>query len=719
MKLTNRFILFFIFILLILLPGFLFGQDQKPVIKAQQITGKISLNGVLDEVEWEQASGIKSLTMVEPETGGTASLRTTVKILMDKRNIYVGIICYDDPENIVAYSKARDSELRGEDYVKFVFDTYLDGRTGFIFAVNPFGSRYDALVARIGESENSNWDAVWSAKAKINENGWSTEISIPVKTLSFNKNIDEWGFNIERKIQRKLEVDRWTAISRDIRLGQTSNAGLLTNLPDFNLGIGLIVRGSSNLNFSNSVDSDLKTKWHNSLDLTERFTPDITGQLTVNTDFAETEVDSRRTNLTRFPLFYPEKRDFFLQGADIYEFGMGLGYDIIPYFSRRIGLYKGQQVPLLVGGKLDGKVGRTNFSGLVTHMGEVDSLVPKTTLGVARVKQNIGKESNFGFLTTLGDPEGRENSFTAGVDFTYKTSYFRGDKNFLIGGWGLVNNRDSLSGDKSAFGVSIDYPNDLWDIYAGYKRIGNSFDPSLGFVPRKGVNMYRLGVDFMPRPNISFIRQFFFESSFRVVTDLSNFWESYRFFMAPFHFKLESGDRFEFNVMPVGEQLKEPFEIVDGVVIPAGPYHWMRYRVELETASKRKVNGQITWWFGGFYNGTLDQIELQLFLRPFSFLNFELSFERNLGYLPEGDFVQDLWAGRIMLNFSSDLQLSSFIQYDNDSRNLGSNTRLRWTFSPKGDFFVVYNHNMINDITDRWGYQSNQLILKLTYAIWL
>lgn len=719
MKLTNSFIKLFILSLLTLLPEVLLAQDQKPVIDALRISGKISLDGILNEAEWEQASEINSLTMVEPETGGSASLRTTIKILMDKRNIYLGIICYDDPDNVVAYSKARDSDLRGEDYVKFVFDTYLDGRTGYIFAVNPFGSRYDALVARLGESENSNWDAVWTAKAKINENGWSTEISIPVKTLSFNKNIDEWGFNIERKIQRKLEIDRWTAISKDIRLGQTSNAGLLTNLPDFNLGIGLILRGSSNLNFSKSAETDLKTKWHNSLDLTERFTPDITGQLTVNTDFAETEVDSRRTNLTRFPLFYPEKRDFFLQGADIYEFGMGLGYDIIPYFSRRIGLYNGQQVPLLVGGKLDGKVGRTNFSGLVTHMGEVDSLVPKTTLGVARVKQNIGKESNIGFLTTLGDPEGRANSFTAGLDFTYKTSSFRGDKNFLIGGWGLVNNRDSLSGDKSAFGISIDYPNDLWDIYAGYKRIGNSFDPSLGFVPRKGVNMYRLGVDFMPRPNISYIRQFFFESSFRFVTDLSNKWESYRFFMAPFHFKLESGDRFEFNVMPVGEQLKEPFEIVDGIVIPAGAYHWMRYRMELETASKRKINGQITWWFGGFYDGTLDQIELQLFLRPFSFLNFELSFEKNLGYLPEGDFVQDLWAGRIMLNFSSDLQLSSFIQYDNDSRNLGSNTRLRWTFSPKGDLFVVYNHNMINDITDRWAYQSNQLILKLTYAIWL
>ena len=720
MKLFSWLIHIIFFILLVLFPGFLFGQDQKPVFSVLQITGKISLDGVLDENEWMQAPSIVALTMVEPETGNQASLGTTVKVLMDKQNIYLGITCFeDDPENIVAYSKARDSDLGEEDYVKLVFDTYLDSRTGYIFAVNPFGSRYDALVARFGESENSNWDAVWSAKSRIHEKGWTTEIRIPVKTLTFNKKLKEWGFNIERRIHRKLEIDRWTAISKDIRLGQTSNAGLLTGLPDFNLGIGLIIRGSTNLNFSNSIEEDPKTKWHNSLDLTERFTPDITGQLTVNTDFAETEVDSRRTNLTRFPLFYPEKRDFFLQGADIYEFGLGLGYDIIPYFSRKIGLYQGQPIPLLVGGKLDGKVGNTNFGGLVTHMGEVDSLTPKTTMGVVRVKQNIWKESSIGFLTTIGDPQGRSNSFTTGVDFSYKTSSLRGDKNFLIGAWGLINNRDSLIGDKSAFGIAIDYPNDLWDIYVGYKRIGDAFDPSLGFVPRKGVNMYRLGADYMPRPNLSFIRQFFFESSFSMVTDLSNNWESYRFFTAPFHFKLESADRFEFNVMPVGEQLEEPFEIADGVILQPGAYHWMRYRLELETASKRKVNGEFTWWFGGFYDGTLDQIELQLNLRPFSFLNFELSFERNIGSLPEGDFVQDLWAARVLLNFSSDLQLSSFVQYDNDSQNLGTNSRLRWTFSPKGDLFVVYNHNMLNDLTERWNYQSNQLILKLTYAIWL
>lgn len=710
----------FLLIIMGVLPKILYAQGQRPVVNAFQISEKISLDGILDEDEWKQAIGIDALTMVEPETGSKASLRTTVKILVDKSNIYLGVTCYeDDPGNIVSYSKARDSDLRGEDYIKFVFDTYLDSRSGFIFAVNPYGSRYDALVSRFGESENFNWDAVWSAKSRIHEKGWTTEIMIPVKTLTFDKKLNEWGFNIERRIQRKLELDRWTAISNDIPIGQTNNAGLLTGLPDFNLGIGLIIRGSTNLDFNKSIAEDSKTEWNNSLDLTERFTPDITGQITVNTDFAETEVDSRRTNLTRFPLLYPEKRSFFLQGADIYEFGFGLGHDIIPYFSRKIGLLKGQPIPLLVGGKLDGKVGNTNFGGLVTHMGKVDSLVNPTTLGVVRVKQNIWKESSIGFLTTVGDPQGRPGSYTTGADFTYKTSSFRGNKNFLIGVWGLINSRDSLVGDKSTFGIALDYPNDLWDIYAGYKRIGDAFDPSLGFVPRKGVNMYRLVVDYMPRPEIKLIRQFFFESSYSLVTDLSNKWESYRVFTAPVHFRLESNDRFEFNLVPVGEQLTEPFEIADGVIIQPGAYHWMRYRLELETASKRKINGEITWWFGSFYNGTLDQIELQLNVRPFSFLNLEFSFERNIGFLPEGDFVQDLWASRILLNFSSDLQLSSFVQYDNESRNLGTNSRLRWTFSPKGDLFVVYNHNMLNELTDRWAYQSNQLILKLTYAIWL
>lgn len=702
------------------LPGFSSQPGEKENIECVITSERITLDGRLTEPVWNTARQIQSLTMVEPETGIQASEKTVISILADENKLYLGVHCYvSNPEDIVAYTKARDAELRHEDYVKFVLDTYLDGRNGFIFAINPFGARYDALVSRYGESENVNWDAVWEAKTRMVEDGWTAEIIIPVKTLTFGRGLKEWGFNVERRMQRKMEVDRWTGISKDIRVGHVAIAGLLSGLPEFNMGIGLTIRGSTNANISRNRSEKANFKWHNSLDITEKFTPEVTGQLTINTDFAETEVDSRRTNLTRFPLFYPEKREFFLQGADIYDFGLGLGRDFAPFFSRRIGLYDGREVPLLVGGKLNGKIKNTNFGALVTRMGALDTTLSQTTLGVARVKQNIGKHINVGLLTTVGDPASRSNSFTSGFDMTYQTSSFGKGQNFLVGIWGLINNREDISGDKSAYGISLDYPNDKWDIYSGYKRIGDAFDPSLGFVPRKGVNMYRLGCDFMPRPKINFIRQFYFENSFSLVTNLQNQWESYRLFMAPFHFRLESGDRFEFNFIPTGENLFEPFEVSDGVEIPAGSYHWIKYRLELELASKRKINGQLTWWFGGFYTGRLDQIEMQINLRPSSFLNFEVSYEKDIGHLTEGDFVKNLLATRVLFNFTPDMQLSSFIQYDSDSKNLGTNTRFRWTFNPKGDLYFVYNHNITNEFDNRWLYQANQLIVKLTYALWM
>lgn len=681
---------------------------------------RISLDGILDEPAWSKAGVIRNFREVEPETGTEPPVQTTIRVLSDGKVLYLGITCQEsDPSNILAFSEQRDASLRSEDYVKIVLDTYLDGRTGFIFAVNPLGARYDALVAYHGEHENPNWDAIWDAKSRITGDGWTAEIMLPFKTLTFNRHNTTWGFNVERQRKREQEIIRWTAISKDFKVTNTSRAGRLTDLPPINMGLGITLRGASSygINHERGLPSD--TRWHNSLDITEKITPDISAQLTVNTDFAETEVDSRQTNLTRFSLFYPEKRNFFLQGSDIFDFGMGFGRDLVPFHTRRIGLYQGREVPLRFGGKINGKVGNTNFGGLITQTGNLDTLLERSTMGAFRIKQNILKESNFGVIGTFGDPEGNPGSYMTGVDFTYKTSSFQKDKNFLVGVWGLVNDRQGLTGEKSAWGISLDYPNDKWDIYTGYRRLGDGFNPALGFVPRNGVNMYRLGVDYMPRPKNKWIRQYFFESSFSVITNLQNEWESYRFFTAPYHFRLESGDRFEFNVMPQGENLPDSFEIADNVIIPPGPHHWMRYRLELETASKRDINGQFTWWFGGFYEGRLDQIEVELNLRPFYFLNFALNYERDMGRLPEGDFVKSLFAGRILLNFSPDMQLSSFIQYDNESDEIGTNSRFRWTFNPRGDFYLVYNHNLQAPAGSRWIYTSNQFIVKLTYALWL
>ena len=339
-------------------------------------------------------------------------------------------------------------------------------------------------------------------------------------------------------------------------------------------------------------------------------------------------------------------------------------------------------------------------------------------MGVVRIKQNIWRESSTGFIATFGDPLGRANSWLLGADFTYQTSFFHGNKNFLVGIWALYNQRADLNGDKTAYGFKIDYPNDLWDIAFVYKYIGDAFQPSLGFVPRPGIKSWRFGVRYSPRPRWKLVRQMFHEFYPFLATNLQNQWESYRIFTAPVNWRFESGDRFEFNVVPQGENLPEPFEIAENVVIPVGAYHWLRYRLEAGLASKRKISGQVTWWFGGFYSGRLDQIEFYMDIKPSAVFVARVSGELNYGRLKEGDFTQRLFAVRLSFTPSPDLQLSSFIQYDNESNTIGTNTRLRWTFSPDGDLFIVYNHNLAQSITERWRRESYQLLFKMRYSFW-
>ena len=696
------------------------GQDDgKPHIACIPAQQPVRLDGWLNEADWDRADSITSLAMVEPAENGIPAFPTIVKIPVDQKNIYIGLICLDDrPDQIVSFSKARDAELENEDHVKFIFDTYRDGRNGYIFAINPFGARYDGLVSFNGEFENPNWDGAWDAKTQIDGKCWSAEIRIPVSTLTFRRGLDSWGFNIQRRIQRYLEVDRWTGISMDYTIGQTRHAGLLMELPDFNLGIGLTPTVSALVRATHRRNGETTYDWKPSLDVMQRISSDITAQLTVNTDFAETEVDSRQTNLTRFPVLYPEKRRFFLEGADIYDFGLSLGRSFMPFFSRRIGLYQGNEVPILWGGKINGKVNNTHFGSLVTQTRAVDTLVPRSSMGVVRVKQNILKESSFGMIATMGDPAGSRQAWTAGIDFTYQTSTFRGDKNFLVGVWGLANNREELQGEKTAFGIKIDFPNDLWDWFLMYRRIGDAFDPSLGFVDRRAINYYSWKVDFMPRPENRIVRQHRFQIMPSLYTDLENQWESYSISIVPISPLFESGDRFEFNLEPQGEYLKLPFEISDGIIIDPGGYHWFRYRLEVEAASKRAINGTATWWSGGFYGGKLDQVQLQLNWRLMSFLILEFMYENNIARIPAGNFNKELMALRTVFNVTSNLNISSFIQYDNDSGSVGSYSRLRWTFAPLGDLFIVYKHNIQQAIPDRWWhYDASQLTLKLTYGL--
>jgi hypothetical protein len=713
------------------------GSAERAAVRVGTGEG-IRLDGELREPVWQTVDSIAPLTQVEPNQGAAPSARTIVRVVTTGDAIVFGIRAENPPGvGLVAFARQRDAELDSEDHIKLVLDTYLDGRSGYVFAVNPNGARYDALVAEQGEEEDANWDAVWEAVTSRTSTGWSAEIRIPLKSFLFRRGLSQWGFNVERRIQRLQETDRWTSSERNYAVTHVGRAGLLTGLPAFDLGMGLSVRpaftastGREAPNAQTEGDADV------SLDVTQRLGANTLASLTVNTDFAETEVDTRRTNLTRFPLVFPEKRTFFLEGSDIFAFGLGTDDGVRPFFSRRIGLLNNVEVPLDAGVKVNGREHGTNFGALVVRTGDadaaaIDSLPTANTMGVVRIKQNVLRESSVGVIATFGDPVARGDAWLIGSDLTYQTSRFRGDKNFLVGVWGVAMDREQLTGRKRAWGGKIDYPNDLWDIALTYKWLGDGFDPSLGIVPRPNVQIIELSADYQPRPKRPIlglhVRQMFNEFETTLVTDLSGTWESYQVFMAPVNWRLESGDRFEFNIVPTGERLTAPFEIADGVVIEPGSYHWTRFRLEGGLASKRKLSGQITWWFGDFYTGKLDELTLTASWKPSPLFIVELNGTRNTGRLAEGDFTQEVVGTRLRVNVSPDLQLNSYLQYDNESDTFGTNTRLRWTFSPLGDLFVVYNHNVARELVAgdvpgtsidrrRWGFLSNELLVKLQYA---
>ncbi len=418
---------------------------------------------------------------------------------------------------------------------------------------------------------------------------------------------------------------------------------------------------------------------------TWNFTGDLTGYLTINPDFAETEVDTRQVNLTRFPLFFPEKRAFFLEGSDIFVFGSGLGSDFIPFFSRKMGLFEGEKIPLLGGAKVIGRAGRWRVAALGVAADETD-VTQRTNLFSGRVTYDVDKNLTFGVIATEGDPEGERENSLGGIDVLWRTSTFNGNKNFS----------GRRAGRRSGWGFKVDDPNDLWDVYLTYKEFGEGLDPALGFLPRPGTRWYQAGAHYQPRPQgglFAWVRQFNFEVFPLYIESADGRAESWRVFTAPFNAHTQSGEHLEANIVPQFERLDEQFEIAEGVVIPPGEYSYTRFRIEAQSSRHRPWRVGASVWFGDFYTGSLTQASgFVSYTTPAGHLRLELNGEHDNGRLPEGDFILNLWQFRAIYAFTPDLILSSYIQYDSESRDLGANTRFRWTIKPGNDFFVVWYH---------------------------
>ncbi|MBI4914904.1 MAG: carbohydrate binding family 9 domain-containing protein [Acidobacteria bacterium] len=705
--------------------GPLAGDAARPRVTAGSASGPISLDGVANEAAWQSAGVIADLVQQAPRPGEPTPYRTEVRFLATADALYVAFDCRDPaPERIAVHTMQRDGEMDGDDTVALVLDTFGDSSRGYALQVNAAGARADGLVIS-AEEVADDWDGIWDARAVRTAAGWSAEIVLPSRTIRFAAGLDEWGFNVQRFVPRDRTTLRWSGVSLDADFADMQRTGVLAGVAGLRQGLGLSIVPYGLVRYEDdresaqsSVTADIGG------DLSYSFTPQLTGVISVNTDFAETEADTRQINLTRFPLFYPEKRGFFLEGSDQFQFGASLGSSFVPFFSRRMGLYAGQQAPIVAGAKVIGRAGRWGL-GIVDVLTDDIEAAPGSNLFAGRLTYDVDEHLRLGAIATDGDPDGIHDNSLAGVDVLWRTATLGGDKNFVASAWAAGAGGDVGEGQRQGWGFKLDYPNDLWDVNASVREFGDALDPALGFLPRSGVRMYSLWGAFQPRPQAgwwsTWIRQFFFELEPSLVSSLDGGTESWRVFTAPFNARTHSGEHLEANWAPQFERLGEPFEIANGVVIPAGDYRFDRFRVEVQSSEHRPWRVEATVWFGTFYTGTLEQWEaLVAYTTPSGHLQLELAAENDFGHLPEGDFIARVVEARVVYSFNPDLVLSGYGQYDSESEEVGLNTRLRWTITPGTDLFVVWNRGWQRPVPvsgwSRLETLGDQAVVKLRYT---
>jgi len=709
--------------------GTLLSFSDSLIPKGVRVKKGPVLDGDLEPEIWKLAEPIIGFKMVFPNPGSEPTERTELRIVYDEAYLYVGVRCYDrEPKRISANCMLHDETGEGkmDDAVRLLLDPFLDKRNAYVFIVNPRGARSEGLAA--GESVNLSWDGIWDAKSRIDADGWSCELAIPFKTLSFKPDLAAWGINVERYIARKQETDRLSGTTRNSHFYNPMEATSLEGLGGVKQGLGITFRpyGTIGGNKDRVAGTPADTRVDGGFDLYKNFTPNFIGALSYNTDFAETEVDQRRINLTRFPLYFPEKRTFFLEGSDIFSFGGG-GQNLIPFFSRRIGLWEGNQIPIAFGAKVFGRLGKTNLSFLDvgTRSFADDRLslsLPGQNFFAARVYQNILEESKIGVIFTNGSPSGERNTLT-GFDFLYQTSRLFGDQNFNAGAWYVYNWNEIKSGRHQALGLRVDYPNDLWDINSSYSYYGDALNPGIGFLSRGGVQTLSLGLAYQPRPENGLIgrlvRQFFYELRFSFYWDLRGNLETNQVFTAPLNLRTESGEHIEFNVIPNRDVLPYDFEIARGVILPKGPYNYVSYRAEFNSATFRPWTVDVSWRFGQFYSGRYDDLTLGFGYKFKGYATLALTMNLVRGRLKEGNFSEDVYQLKADFFFSPNFGLMNYIQFDDVSNKLGANVRFRWQLSPGNEVYLVYTKNWERrwDPLERFVPLGERGIFKITLSV--
>ncbi|MBF8269845.1 MAG: hypothetical protein HW386_1554 [Gammaproteobacteria bacterium] len=671
------------------------------------------LDGVLDDAAWQNATVITDIHQILPVDHGVPSERSEFYVMYDSDNLYIGAKLYDSaPDQINARQLIQGQLMQYDDTFDIILDPFNNMRSGYYFQVNPNAVRMDGIFENANQL-NPDWDGIWDAAARINADGWTAEVAIPFKTLNFDPNNPNWGFSVSRTIARKKETQAWSSYDRRMNPGTT---GVLTGLNGLQQGMGLdIIPTMVTGRRYDYRRSDADAVIEPSLDIVYKFTPSLTGVLTFNTDFSATEVDDRQVNLNRFALFYPEKRDFFLQDADIFAFG-GLNENGIPFFSRRIGLSSfGEPVALDAGAKVTGRIGRWNVGTLAVRQAGINNVDP-SMLMVTRVTANVLEESNVGAIMTYGDPLSNFNNNVVGTDFNYRNNHFMGDRSLTGNLWYQQSDTPGITVDQQSWGGQIGV--NASEGFGGgltMQRFGDGFKPALGFVNRVGIRRSQLNLAYRLRPEHDWIRSIFSFVRLEHIENLEGEVETQAAFLRPLQLENHRGDIFALMVFHGREVLTNYFRISPGVIIPPGDYSFNRAGGELVFAQERMFAPLLAAFFGEFYDGTRVNYRAGFAWRPNRHIYAGLNYDYNKIELPAGNFQTRLIQISANWAINAEWSWTNQVQYDNFSNTIGVNSRLRWNRAAGEDVYLVLNHNYDAEGTFR-GLTSTKSEILLKYT---
>ena len=685
-----------------------------------------TLDGVLDEEAWLTAAIIDDFVQQEPAEGESATERTVVRLLYDEGSLYIGVEAYNaQADSVIATEMRRDSpRMLDEDNIQIIFDTFRDSRSGYMFVTNPLGAKLEQQISEEGEGGsrgnssniNRDWDGVWDVVSRQTDDGWVSEIAIPMVTLRFPEaETQRWGFNMMRNIRRKNEQVFWAPIPKAYSLTNVSLAGTLSGLGQVSRGMDLrITPYALGGGRQDRVAADLAGSGFNDVGVDVKYgvTSGLNLDLTLNTDFAQVEVDEQQVNLTRFPLFFPEKRDFFLENAGMFsvknEGGSRQLSDL--FFTRRIGLAGGQPVPIIGGARLTGKVDRHNIA--VMNIQTQEALGnPGENYFVGRYSRDIFSRSRVGGIVVNKEAIGDSHyNRTFAADTSLALHQF-----FTVTGFVAKTESPGLSGNDVAGHVDALWRSPSYRMYAEYTDIQDNFNAEVGFVPRVGIRRSKLHVEWDPRPGRWNIRQMDPMWNIEYTTDQHNRLLTRRLHhMIGFYF--EDGSSLVALYNDVFEQFDMPFEITDDVMIPAGSYRFGQPRLRYSTDPSQRLYGGLEYSPQTFFAGTRNDYSGTIGLRANSRIATEATFSRSDVDLPGGAFTADLASLRVDYALSPEMTLRTLTQYNSTTDSVSTSVRFNWIYLPGSDLYVAYDE-LRADLPGVAWLQNRQLAIKMTYLL--